>query len=291
MAEVRVEASADGSTRALVTTSIRVHFDRYLDPRTVIRQAQCFQSDQADVPGSEYCLEGLFLTPTYDPVTRSATLFLDEPLAPDTLYKLTLFAPRDGLDFGYRAFDEVGLAEPVVVTFRTFETDPRPAPVPELEAPLSVADAPTCDDIDTLLKPVCQTCHTSGTSGPPPANLSFLKRDLPDAIGRTAHRRALGNQGDSEATRPAAFGAGMAVIEPNNPGLSYLLYKVLARGDYLQDSLEPGETGRLRDWIQGAPMPAFELLDQQTGAPEPTAMSLEDAVALSAWIAVGAPCD
>jgi len=288
----RVPLDDDGSSRPLSSTAFHVRFDRFMDPRTLIRQAYCLRSEQADVVGFEGCTNGISDTlPRYDPVTRTLSIYLAEHLAPDTLYKLTLLAPREGPDVGLRAFDGVPLESSIVKTFRTLAD---PADVPELEAPPADEDAPSCDEIAVALR-TCQVCHGSkGLEGEPlsvPEGFSVERPDLPGLIGRTAHQTQMGNDANTAQDRAARFGANMPLVDAKrSPGNSYLLYKLLAHTPPdPEDTLAENEAKRLRSsLVVGMPMPAVAAVEEGLTAPAP--LTQEQLVDLSRWIAAGAPC-
>jgi hypothetical protein len=282
-ARVRERIDEDPSVAATTTTSIVVAFDRYLDPRTAIRQSFCLQSD-ADAPppvSAEQCLSGITLTPTYDPVTRTVTLYLDEPLSATT-HTLTVFAPLLGTSFGIRAFDSARLDSTVTFTFDTLEANP--AGTEELEAPADLDPGiVTCDDAEKLFLG-CAGCHGSSNG---PDGLSLDATGIAAAIDRVAHQTSLADHGSEAAARPVTFGAGMPVIERNSPGNSYIIYKVLARARYSGEGMAEGELERLQSFIVGSPMPAHEV--DVFG--EDATMTQANLKQISAWIAAGASCD
>ena len=125
------------------------------------------------------------------------------------------------------------------------------------------------------------------------------------AIGETAHQTQMGEESLVGDDNPLRFGRAMPLIDPGNPGNSYLLYKVVANDltfvDGLDDeaNLDPliaEEIDRLRaSVVVGLPMPA------QSGQGAPAGIdfgveevsSLESARLLDLWIASGAitSCD
>lgn len=274
----------DGSSVVLRGTSFAVQFDRYLDPRTAIRQAYCLRSDAAKVEGFEECIGGVSTAPRYDPVTRTMTIFLDEVLAQDTVFTLTLLSPRNGADVGLKAFDGAFLQETIELTFRTVNSM-----TAELEEPAVTTD--TCQTISNLLS-VCEQCHLDPEPGEridPPAGFQVSPKGLLAAVGRTAHETSVGADADESRDRPDRFGAAMPVIDDRqNPGNSYLLYKALAHLPGRADELADGETDRLRSFITGNPMPPSNApVDGVVYRP------LEERFLsqISLWIQSGTPCD
>lgn len=299
-APVRVELEDDGSTRPLTSTSFHVAFDRYMDPRTLIRQAYCLRSDQADVAGFEDCIAGVADTlPRYDPVTRTLSIYLDEQhrLEPDTVYKLTLFAPREGADVGLRAFDGVPLQTSIVTTFRTLENPVDPDPLPDVEAPPPDEEAPTCNDVAFVLTR-CGNCHKvdaaqQGDPVPVPEGFSVERIHLPGVVGRTAHQTQMGADANTAQERAARFGANMPLVDAKkSPGNSYLLYKMLAHTPAQPDTLAEGETERLRSsLVVGMPMPPLLRFPVENGDPITLAPLTEgELLTISSWIAAGASC-
>jgi hypothetical protein len=275
---------ADGAkTRVQLRSNVRVwergaielRFDRYLDPRTAIRQSYCLSSDSVKPRGLDECSPAVTTSPAYDPVDRALVLYLGAPLESATQYQLTIFAPPinpdvDPLTVGLRAFDGIPLESTLTFIFTTAE-----APLgDDVEAP---PPSPSCDALDLALQ-ACQGCHAP--TAPAPANLRLTL----DTIGEAVDRVAIQTQRGGEATTPQAsgptFGGNMPVIGSRSPGNSYLLYKALAIGSAEQELAE-GETERLRAWITGFPMPP-------TG--DPADYNAEKLRAISRYIAAGATC-
>ncbi len=255
--------------------AIELRFDRYLDPRTAIRQSYCLSSDSVKPRSLDECSPAVATSPAYDPVDRALVLYLGAPLESATQYQLTLFAPpldedADPLTVGLRAFDGVGLERNLTFTFTTAEA-PSGA---DVEAP---PPPPTCKELDDALEP-CQSCHSP--RAPAPTNLRLTLDTIDEAVDRVA----MGTQRGGEATTPQAsgptFGGNMPIIGSRAPGNSYLLYKALAYGT-LEPTLEGGETERVRAWITGFPMPPVgEQEEFQAG----------NLRTISRYIAAGATC-
>jgi hypothetical protein len=89
-----------------------------------------------------------------------------------------------------------------------------------------------------------------------------------------------------------AFGVGMPLVTPGNPGNSYLVYKLLAWGEpvasgspsataeRLHAPLSQDEAARLRGLVVGQAMP-----------PDAPRLDFRDVANVSAWIAQGASLD
>jgi hypothetical protein len=125
------------------------------------------------------------------------------------------------------------------------------------------------------------------------------------ALGKTAFQTQMGEDAVVGDQNPLRFGRAMPLIDPGNPGNSYLMYKVLANDltflltPDLEDaaSLDPAlleEIDRLRaSVVVGLPMPA-----QSAGGPPdginfatPEVSRFESARLLEQWIAGGAVTD
>ncbi len=157
-------------------------------------------------------------------------------------------------------------------------------------------------------------CHGPDTLNPDKAT-DFLPMGLDlsspsgleaTAIDLTAHQTQAGQTATAADRTPLRFGRAMPLIDPGNPGNSYVLYKILANP---LNHLRPGgaldadlaaEIDRLRDGVVvGLPMPA----QSAKGGPQSMAGGVDDdpegrsayerARILSTWIAYGAvtACD
>ncbi|NUP10077.1 MAG: hypothetical protein HOW73_28845 [Polyangiaceae bacterium] len=273
--------ASDGSSVVFTGSAFVVRFDRYLDPRSAIRQAYCLQSDAAVVEGFEDCTAAISTSPIYDPVTRALTIYLDAPLTPEKVHTFTILSPRDGTDVGFRAMDGAFLDVTQSFSFTTGpDTDP-PLGVEEPPAP------PACEEIVAMLGS-CATCHVVTSQTSPPEGFTVDRAGLLASIGRTAHETSVGGDADESQERPGRFGAAMPLIDDKrSAGNSYLLYKLLAYGQ-ADDELAPGETERLRSMlVVGLPMPPpSEDPDAPRGP-----FTIDELTVLSRWISGGAPCN
>jgi hypothetical protein len=323
---VSTPVALDGSTRPTTGTSIRVRVNRYLDPASASRQALCVQSSTDDVPSIVACSAGLVLRPSYDPVSRTAAYFLETDqtqLAPDTLYRITLFrrAGEDG--FGLRAFDGPALGGPFVLEFRTESPHPDgPAPTDgpdtsinfckptrcfavcgQLPEEQRAACAETCTPgiEDALESCAFGGCHQTTADQKPPMGLDLYAPEglQATAIARVAHGSMRGAGAQNADLAGLAFGRAMPLIAPGDPGNSYLLYKVLAHPGFdpavaapaqqLAPGLEAGESERLRaSVIVGSPMPPTSNGDGPEAPAVSDPLAVERALRISRWIAAGA---
>jgi len=295
----------DGSTVALPTTSITLQFDRFIEAQDAIRQAVCIRSNTAPVNGPLECEGAVFLRPYYNPARRQLSFFQQDgkaELEPDTLYQLTVFSPTTDERFGVRAFDGGPLEATVSFQFRTAAaggTNREQPPSGDLfcEPELcfeACAGDPDCETAcgvgaKVALQPCTNpTCHAQVNDLAPAMGLNLTdgRHVVATAIGRVANQTQTGENADVPVSSSLRFGRAMPIIDPGNPGNSYLLYKILAHetlaaGD---PTLMPGELDRLRaNMVVGAPMPIKPSLG----------LSQEDASRIAEWIAAGADvsCD
>ena len=148
-------------------------------------------------------------------------------------------------------------------------------------------------------------CHGpsegSGTDGSTLAmglDLSSLEGLRATALGVTAHQTQVGEDPELSEASPARFGRTMPLIDPGNPGNSYLVYKLLINplNHPRSDGALPGwlddELGRLRNaFAIGLPMPAQSASSPASGlaSDDPDGvLSHQHAEAIAAWIANGA---
>ena len=276
------DAAAKGETATLVTTRFELLFDRYLDPRSAIRQAICIRSDAGAVEGFDTCTGGIFLRPQYDPARRVITYYQEDEtvrLAPDTIYTVTILAPRDGGDLGVRAFDGAALEASRTFLLRTVDAPPT---VPT-DAPPAL-DAAACATQDAAVLSVfagkCAGCHTGSSAR---NGLALINRaEVEQTAFEVAKQTQMGANADEAQANPARFGADMPILAPGAPGSSYLLYKVLARVPVDADTLAEGETDRLLGGlVVGAPMAPDEDYDPYTE---------DELLQLSSWVQQGAGC-
>ncbi len=160
------------------------------------------------------------------------------------------------------------------------------------------ADAPTCSaacvDACRAECPVATTfatscalggCHASSNAGTP--SFAAMGLELGDASAiertarsRTAHETEQGERASVPDESPFRFGRAMPLIDPGNPGNSYLVYKMLIHPAYTHadSSAKSGEFERLRGaFVMGEAMPIAS-----------TPVRAEALQALSQWIADGA---
>ncbi len=256
-------------------------FDRLLNPATITRQSFSLRDAFGQAPSSPIVV--------YDPVARTVTLSNASRgaawLLENQPYRVVLGVPKDGADLGgVRAIDGATLENPVIVEFLTTRA-------------AGVTATPTvsyCADVAPKFK-ACAGCHDAAgpDAGAPYMGLAMTTEDglRASAIGRVARQLTTGARAGVQPPG-AAFAVNMPIIDPGNPGNSYLIYKLLSGGEpdnpdaagdpaaALHAPLAPDEAARLREQIIGAPMPV--------NAPR---LSFGELELVRAWIAQGAKLD
>ncbi|MCS6901618.1 MAG: Ig-like domain-containing protein [Myxococcales bacterium] len=292
---------------------IRIRFDRFLDPRSVIRQSVRVTGGTLNPDGTPVASEEFF-EPLYDLVERVAVYRLPEnrTWAPGVRYTVTLFRPGEREGAGFRAWDGAPLETTITFAF-TASSDPPPtvAPPPRAkycsyrsEFPVSAPDGSTSNLSCTLLgggqllQQSCGygNCHGVDLPGGPAQglNLSSFEAMRSSAFYQIAHQTLTGPTHTAEAN-PNRFGASMPLIEPGQPGNSYLLYKILISPD-LWDRPGRGEPSELpAQPVGGELRPSVEEIMRLRetfvlGAPMPlnASITLAQVRAIQDWIAQGA---
>jgi hypothetical protein len=297
--------------------TLTFRFDRFLNPATATRQAlRVHTGDPSTSPGIPF-------DTVYDPVERVVQYRIPAGYAfePNTLYQLELFAPVEAGDFGIRAFDGAPLREDRVPLKGSFFTGTGPIEHP-VETP------PTCAEIvDEIFKTSpadcgSSNCHASAMpeqGAPHGLWLDGRANFAVTAINRVARQTEVGDRsGGVPLEQPRRFGVQMPLVQPGNPGNSYLLYKLLRGPDAYRacafdenqsrsafcelpaDACESAypevafdrlscippsndELERLREWfVRGEAMPIPRPVQRRVG--------LQQLRALSSFIAAGADC-
>jgi hypothetical protein len=152
-------------------------------------------------------------------------------------------------------------------------------------------DACPVRDVVSVLQQACglSACHGVFAS-------SGLRLDdelgISLAIGRTAHQTQTGELAWQGEQSPSSLGRAMPIIDPGNPGNSYLLYKVLINRSIPAAAVAPTEElARLRSAVVvGNPMPIEEYPDDPaTPEHDGGGLSLDELDLVRRWIAAGAP--
>lgn len=271
---------------------ILLRFDRYLRPSTAVRQSIRVTS------GSEEVSAG-FLQPEYDVIERVLVFRRQKGalLEPGALYTIELVAPSEDSEFGLEAYDGAPLVNgdvPLRFDFRAARAAPPDRePPPAREAvPTDVTFFGTCNNT------ACHNSAESATSDVPRMGLDLasVQGIKTTAISKVAHQTDFAAKVGVPLENPARFGVNLPVIDPNRPGNSYLLYKLLRKPEnygpdgctsrYTDLPLAQGEclyredeSERLREWfVRGDAMPR--------GADQ--AVTLDRMREIQAWIRGGA---
>lgn len=327
---VRTPLDPGGSTQVLSTASFVLKFDRFLLPRAVGPQfgpeSLCVSGDLAtQVRTYADCVNPVPLAPTYNPVRREVIFRQIDGgprLLPGTRYALTVLGPVDeSAPSGIRAFDGAPLRENVRIEFTVAAADP-PQAMPERPptgefycyrdaecVATECANDPVCAQCSiggvALYLGSCMGCHRGAEAaagldldvGAPQYNK--VDSVLATAIGHAAHQTQTGERAHVGEESPDRFGTAMPIIDPGDPGNSYLLYKILIGQNAVDPSLTPdqaeqhrAELDRLRaGFVMGLPMPptglTFKLFSSDPAdallVPHVDGMDI-----LTAWILNGA---
>lgn len=125
MVKVQLTIPAHEAVDVPVDHSIRVQFDRFLSPLSVMRQSICIASvgPATSASGRSGCEQ--FPRPEYDPVDRVAVWKPSHPLEPGVRYTVVIRPPEDESDMeGIRAFDGAPLEAPYIFSFTTERRSP-----------------------------------------------------------------------------------------------------------------------------------------------------------------------
>jgi hypothetical protein len=207
---------------------IQIAFDRYLLPSTANRQSLGLV-DGAHMP----LPPELAPVVVYDPVARTVTLYPPKQpwLTEGQPYTLVLGIPDGNADQGgIRAIDRATLFADQKREF-AFIVGPKTGAVVE-------PNVSFCRDVLPIFTAKCNvpTCHGNGDVA-----AASLVLDTSAGVGATAiNRIAQGsNTGGRSSGAPSGarlFGVDMPIIDPGNPGNSWLMYKIdLGRQPTLTD--------------------------------------------------------
>jgi hypothetical protein len=301
-APLRVVATspADNEQSVATNAAIRVRFDRFLRPETAIRQSIRVTGGTIDAETGGAIAGEAYLEPSYDAVERVVTYRLPagSAWAPGVRYTVTLWAARDNGGFGTRAWDGQELEASVVFGF-TPGTEASEIPAP----PVSAAYCGSCvDDVRILgARDVLRNCAISGChAGKEPEvglNLEDRAGIERTALRLPAHETFTGPSSTDAPKNPNLFGVNMPIIDPGNPGNSFLLFKAMIRPDNYETNTgddqkqltsdqpvggekTPSEAEIVRlenGFVKGQPMPVFQSI------------GIHQLRTLQAWIAAGAP--
>jgi len=307
--------------------SIKLRFDRFLNPSTVNRQAiQVYTGEPRFSPGVTFQV-------AYDPVERVVEFRVPpgQGFASQALYQIVINVAKTDADLGIRAFDGAPLTEADGPLHTSFFTGDAPVAQP-LEPAVKCATIVQEVLGQTLGNCTGSACHASSGNqlegqrlAGPPYGLALDDADVlvRTAVRRIAHETDLGDEsGGIPAESGPRFGVRMPLIDPRSPGNSYLLYKLFLRRENFEacplgatalvcqqdptadpsvsahtdlpldkgESVVPSddELVRLREWfVRGEPMPRAQDLGGQLIEGN---VRLQGLRALSRFIAAGADC-
>ena len=279
---------------------LQISFDRYLLPTTITRQSYAILDSKRQLLGN------VLVRTLYDPVARIVTIAgpdgVGTPwLTPDQNYYLVLPTPTDPKSDlgGFRAIDRAPLGNAQEHIFRATAATGAKTFEPVVDF---------CGDVLPIFTLKCNnfTCHGAGEPDRNAAGLGLTTvaavRDT--AVGQVAHGANTG----SRATSPAEpipglpFGLDMAIIKPNDPGSSWLVYKMelvppstatapafscgaSSAPDFTTTlPLASGDRDRLSDYVLGNAMPFPS--DNPSYAYQPLTFQEREKVRL--WITQGA---
>jgi hypothetical protein len=210
-----------GSVRCGVPLNrpLSFQFDRWLLPSTATRQS--IQLSVAEATSAE------FMQPTYELLTRTVTYSDAAGLEQGLVYVLALAdSETQTSGWGFASYDARSLDRKTVpdsIVFRTAEADPVYDPTPS--PPRLCRDA-----LAAFSKAGCTAahCHRTSDTELPCANLRLdQKSGLTTAIRRVAIATDRAGNSGTMSELPARFGMNMPVIEPGEPAMSFLLYRML----------------------------------------------------------------
>jgi hypothetical protein len=325
---------------AVSNPSVKLFFSRWLLPHKVTRQSICIHPTTTTVASSGQCPQQAFAEPAYDPTDRSVTYRLPAGthLALDTQYRVSVFKtesidPESEGENGFYAFDGAAIDKDYAFDFVTEaaeSADEERLPSPDAYcaaidcfAACAAGDtlcedncAPTCIDEDCYQQgsflnegALFGTCAFGYCHAPDFGNTLAIAMGLDlstrtaieqTAVNQTAHQTQQGQLSSVGDQSPQRFGRAMPLVDPGNPGNSYIMYKVLSNplnqprpGGQLDAGLALS-IDRIRDgFVVGLPMPAQSSSGEPTGVfpsdadPEGD-KSFAQAQLISAWIAHGA---
>lgn len=235
-----VGSNVDGSHKATTNGVIQIAFDRALLPLTVNRQSFVLL---------DYTMTPLAPIVTYDPVALVVTLSNPDPTNPgwlkaDQAYKVVLGIPDGNADVGgVRAIDRMPL-DPHETRQIGFLVEGRTRDPSVL---ISGPPINFCNDILPIFSASCSqgSCHGAIEGKVRPAAGLVLATSAgvaATAISRVANGSNTGPFAGPGRAPSHVFGVDMPIVDPGNPGNSWLLYKVLL----------------------GAPSPPVEVVDAGT---------------------------
>lgn len=283
-----IDANVGADEALAVDDPIQISFDRYLNPATVTRQAFALRDAFNQAPVNP--------TVAYDPVRRVVTLSNPSADGKPWLivgqpYKVTVSAPLTPDDLAVRSIDGSGLTKTVVFGFFA-----APARGRAKEPVMSF-----CRDVFPILRS-CGGCHfhPNADAGSPWAGLVL---DTEAGVALTAKNRVsqATNTGARSVGAPPGplFGVDMPIIDPGNPGNSFLLYKLMLKAPGSLETKPCGTPAVVPTWDVDAPTQGDAEGANLANVIPGRGMPLVDGKAVSdaeierlrLWIAQGAPVE
>lgn len=305
---------------------IKVAFDRYINPLTMNRQGIGLRDLFGNAPDSPII--------QYDPVTRTASISNPgkDPnwLIEGATYELSFpIATDEAGSFGLRAIDgatmdpttpKIAFTVGAALDAGTTDAGTPPPQVPTIDFCKDIYPlfaAPYANPQEQYVQGMCSnaSCHSGSSAA------TGLRLDLPEGIRHTA----IGVEA-TEATTAAlsvpitaqnSFPVGMPIIDPGDPGHSFLMYKLLLPDvngapdgtgagfsytltcgnvtpafDYGPNPhlASPDEATRLAQYVHGRRMPWGDPTPPSTFTTNGgTPLTLDELERISAWIQQGAP--
>jgi hypothetical protein len=242
---------ADAEKDVPLRQPIRVQFDRFLHPDAVTPQSICVERVIIGSPQpGEAC--GAVVA-EYDPVDRVGIWTPAADLLPNTRYNVRVLAPANADDGGgVRAFDGAPLESEGTFAFETGDGSKQAVrpnrtidfcaaarqvcalPVPDKQCRIL---APTDDSVPgpfPILTTNCSSCHNpiAPHTSPSGASGAVLHLTNESDVRQLVEMVQIATE---TATAPnvvqrnvrSTFGTNMPLIDANNPGNSFLLYKIM----------------------------------------------------------------
>lgn len=267
---------------------IEIKFNRLLLPASVTRQTISLRKAGGELVESP--------TVIYDPVLQTVRISNPNPaggtwLMPGQPYKIVLGrpAPEVGEQFVLRAIDGAQV-DPMSATEIPFMAT---NPTFQRRKP----DIEFCRDVYSTFGKYCTSgCHTAAVRPYEALLLDTSEGIIHTALGHVAQQSNTGARAGAPVAPGRVFGIDMPIIDPGNPGNSYIIYKMmllsqskpeqynclgLDKPNFLLDGgdiwLASDERNRLSNLMTGQMMPPI--------SPFPTT---DDVERVSEWIAQGA---
>jgi hypothetical protein len=305
-----IAANVGPTTPLPIDGAIQIAFDRYLNPSTVNRQGIGLRDTFGNAPDSPIV--------DYDPITRVVTLLNPNPSLPwltvGTPYEVVFpIATNEAGSFGLRAIDGASI-DPTTqsIAFTAIVGTGTPFAQPHMDFCSDVMPIFSAFTPDHSIEGACGSANCHGVPEGKLLSAQGLVLDTNDgilhtAIGVQAEEATIGGTTTPLASQ-AVFPVGMPIIDPGNPGDSFLIYKLLKEDNGVPDAsgatviyracnpitavtnfgpsasdarfASPDEGARLANLVVGRRMPWGDK-----------ALSIDEMERIRLWIAQGATVD